>query len=196
MVSIHKIPNREGTLYVRMYEGWRENGKRKTAVVKNFGRLDKLQENGWGSFEELQQKVRNGEIEYASRKNQVTKTVFFDENINNSKVLYYGHKLLLGFHSMLEINKVIDDYQKGTKVKYNLSKILELLVILRIISPASKLRNSEDQVSLLLDEKWTYNQIDRSLDHFTNLKDKIQEAMHRNITKLTNRTASLVFRRN
>jgi hypothetical protein len=41
MVSIHKIKNREGVEYVRMYEGWRENGKVKTAVVKNFGRLDK-----------------------------------------------------------------------------------------------------------------------------------------------------------
>jgi transposase len=193
MVSIHKIKNREGVIYVRMYEGWRENGKVKAAVVKNFGRLDKLEENGWGTFKELQQKVRNGEIDYISKRGQIIKTVSFDENIRSGQVLEYGHKLLAGFTTMLGIDKVLVNYQANTKVRYNLAEIMQFLVATRIMKPASKLSNYNHQENMHLENRFDYNQISRSLDHFEQVKSNIQLAIHKSISKTVGRTATLVF---
>jgi transposase len=197
MASIHKIKNREGVLYVRMYEGWRENGVHKTAVVKNFGRLDKLEENGHPDYETLREMAKNDEIEYVSRKPQISKRVTeeidINEDITSRQSLQYGHLFIEGILNTLAIDKTVSEYQKTTKFRTNLTKVLHFLVQMRIINPGSKLTNCVDQEKLLNSPNFTYNEIDRSLDHLHTLKEQIQLQVHRSISNTIGRTATLVF---
>jgi transposase len=187
MVSIHKIKNREGVVYVRMYEGWRENGKTKTAVVKNFGRLDKLEGNGWGTFEELQTRVRNGEIPYKSRRKQIIKRINLDESIGDVKLLDYGHLLLDGLFDSLNISS-----SKGCE-KYDVLEILKFLSVQRVVNPKSKRATFNAQTCLIDNKNYLANDIYRSLTKFDKIKEQVQLDIHKSISKSIGRDALLVF---
>jgi transposase len=193
MVSIHKVKNREGVVYVRMYEGWRENGKNKTSVVKNFGRLEDLAKNGWGSFEELRTKAANGEIEYISKRNQIIKKIDLNESIDEYNPINYGWMLLNGVYEKLGLKDVLDEYCSKHNFKYDLDKILKLLVFSRVLNPQSKKKTYEYQKELYGEWNFSKNDIYRSLDHLYNLVSDIQLKTHQTITCEYGRIGTLVF---
>jgi hypothetical protein len=67
---------------------------------------------------------------------------------------------------------------------------------LRILNPESKLATVEKQKELFGTWNISQNDMDRSLDHFSKIKQDIQLQIHKSISKDIGRTASLVFRRN
>ncbi|MBK0349023.1 IS1634 family transposase, partial [Aerococcaceae bacterium zg-ZJ1578] len=75
----------------------------------------------------------------------------------------------------------------------NLSQVAKLLIFQRILKPNSKHKTFISQQNLFGNWHVTYNAVYRSLDQFDHLKQELQQHIHREITHLTDRTATLVF---
>jgi len=125
----------------------------------------------------------------------ITKTITTDTKAS-SYLLNFGYQILSRIYDELGIPTVIGQYAKAHRFKFNPDQVLKLLVIGRMLEPASKSRTIADfQETLTGAWALSQNDMDRSLDHFgtKELKTDIQLAIHKNISKLTNRTATLVF---
>ena len=51
MAYIRKMKNKEGRIYVYLVEGYRENGKVKSRILKKYGYLNELEAQEPGIFE-------------------------------------------------------------------------------------------------------------------------------------------------
>lgn len=193
MASIQKVKNREGIVYVYLVDTWREKGKHKTALVKAFGRLDKLLKNNPNAYEELREKAKRGEIPYTSKREQIILKLDRSESIRDVSLKNYGYLILERFYKELGIDNGIKSFQDKKKFKYDLNKIMQLLVYQRILNPCSKLRTVSLQENMFLEWDFSQNDISRSLDTLYKLKNILQEVMHKKITEKTKRTGYLVF---
>jgi transposase len=191
MASIQLIKNREGKNYVVLFESYRENGKSKTNAVKSFGRLDKLKENGHPSYEELRTMAKENKIDYKSKKTKVHVVLDLNEKISCSK--NYGYKLLESIYNQLDISKVVDEYSKDYKYKYDLDEVIRLLTFQRVINPSSKFKAIESKNSLFYPPNISQNDMNRSLKHIANIVDDIQYLIHKSVSKTMTRDVTLIF---
>jgi transposase len=193
MASIQKIKNREGTVYVYLCDSWWENGKHKTALVKSFGRYEKLIKDNPNAYDELREKAKRGEIPYKSKRKQIIVKINLEEDISEIGLQNYGHLILERFYKELNIDKEIANFQRDKKYKYDLNEIMKLLVFQRILDPASKLKAVSMQRKMFSDWDFSQSDISRSLDRIHLLKDSLEDRLHKEITKNKGRTGYLVF---
>ncbi|NYS49818.1 IS1634 family transposase [Streptococcus danieliae] len=83
--------------------------------------------------------------------------------------------------------------QLKTNAKFDVTKVLKLLVFQRILKPDSKFATFESQEDLFGDWDISLNAIYRLLDKLNEVKDDIQLHLHQEISRLTNREGRLVF---
>ena len=190
MAFLRKITNREGKIYLSCVESYRLNGKMKQRTIKNFGRLDLLKLED--SSPEATAKVWVEEYNNSKSEMIISKTLSTMQ-VRDNPFRNIGHYLLTSIYKHLDISKVIFNYSKNRRYKYDLDKILQLLVFMRIFEPASKSATVDRQRELFGDWNISQNDMDRALDHFPKIKQEIQLAMHKSISKNIGRTATLVF---
>ena len=191
MAYIQILKNREGKKYVYLVEGYRENGKVKKRTLKKFGLLEDLKINEPDILDRLKKEAKDGTFIPVTEK-EISITLDLEKKIGFSEK-NYSWKLLADLYKSLGIKKVLEDYETEKKHKYSLNEILQLLVYQRILAPQSKSATLESQKNLFGDWNIIQNHMDRSLDHFHKLKEKIQLSIHQNITKTIGRTGFLVF---
>ena len=192
MAFIRKQKNREGKIYVYLVEGYRENGKVKQRILKNYGILQELEKNEPNIYERLRQEAKEGALPEITEKN-IELTLDLTKKIDNPDK-NYSWLLLDELYNKLGISQITDDFMKKNKrIKYDISKILKLLTYQRILSPKSKLATVKSQEELFGAWNITENQMDRGLDKLNDLKKDIQLAVHNNIKNTIGRTATLVF---
>lgn len=191
MAYIRKIKNREGKIYVYLIEGYREGDKVKSRTLKNFGLLEDLESKEPGAYERLRKEAKEGKLT-----GDIEKTIKVEFDLKTplcAPPKNYGWKLLNSLYQDLELSKLIENYQNTKKFTYNLDEILKLLVFQRILKPDSKLSTVNSQKELFGDWSVDEQNIYRSLDHLESLKEEIQLKLHHEISKTTNRAATLVF---
>lgn len=96
---------------------------------------------------------------------------------NNSKPKNLGYSIPKSIYNSLGISSLLVNYQKYSKIQYNLNDILSFLVYMRIIYPASKKATYENKDMLFESGDFSLDDIYRSLTHLNNLKNDIQKAM-------------------
>ena len=62
MAYIRKMKNKEGRIYVYLVEGYRENGKVKSRILKKYGYLNELEAQEPGIFEKLKKEAKEGKL--------------------------------------------------------------------------------------------------------------------------------------
>jgi transposase len=190
MAYLRKMKNREGKIYLSMVEGYRKDGKVYQRVLKNFGRLDILEQSDTNAWETCKFIVE----EYNSNKNQmISKSISVSQPLSSpAKTL--GAMPLESIYNSLGLSKHLKSYDKQQRYKYSLDEVLKVLVFGRIIDPCSKSKTIEDfQKTLFGNWNVTQNQMDRGLDHLDKIKDDVQFLVHKAITKNIGRSATLVF---
>ncbi len=191
MAYISKVKNREGKVYVYLKESYRVGDKTKTRVIEKFGSYDNLIKENPNAFEELREQAKQGLFNnYENSKLKIE--VDMEEQLQ-TVLKNYGYLLLDKIYSELNISDIVNKKNKDSKNRYNLDKILKLLVFTRILYPGSKNANFKVQNKLLGDWNIEYNHIMRSLTKFNELKEDIQIKMHESISSSIGREAMLVF---
>lgn len=190
MAYIKVIKNREGKKHVYLVEGYREGDKVKQRTLHTYGRLDKLEQEEPGILERLRKEAKEGKL-VEKKEEQIE--IAYDLNAPmNEPDKIYGWKIIDKIYKELKIDKFLEKYE-SRKRKDKLSEILKLLVIQRILKPDSKISNYKAQEELYGEWNIELKAIYRSLDKLDEIKEQLQQHIHKQITKLTNRTATLVF---
>jgi len=192
MAYLGKLKNREGRIYYTIIESFRTKDVVKHRTIQRIGRHDQLMASGITDPEAyaMQAVAKFNETKIPTT---LTKTITTAEKITPS-LLNLGHQIPQKIYDAFGIPQILSEYSKNHKYEYDLNEVLKLLVLGRILSPASK-SSTIDSFQATLAGNWhiSQNDMDRSLDHLQLLKQPIQEEVHKNITKLTNRTGYLAF---
>lgn len=188
MAYIRKMKNKEGKIYVYLVEGYRENGKVKSRILEKYGYLDELEAQEPGIFEKLKKEAKEGKL--------VDKKIL-DVSFSLDSPIYapdkfYGWKILDDIFNTLALDKFFKSHQQN-RLKTDISKVAKLLVFQRILNPNSKFVTVFSQTDLFGDWNIPINSVYRYLEELDALKEDIQNYLHKQICKLRNRTASLVF---
>ena len=186
-ISVRK--NREGNQYVYLVEGYRIGDKVRSRIIKKYGRLAELEKNEPGILERLKSEAKAGLL-------TDTQTGLVNVSINLSAEIgfddkNYGWKLLDDVYDLLNISDIFKNLEG--KHEYNLDKVMRLLVHSRLMSPASKLKTVKNQELLFGNWNIAEHDVYRSLTHIDAVKENIQLACHKSITKHIGRVGTLVF---
>lgn len=140
----------KGTKYVRLIEAYRdENGKRKTRVVKSFGRLDAILANDPDGLKKLKSEYSTKE-----QRRQVASSARLEAAVNHLKwvstasrrrskrggiLLRYGHFALRAlWEKELGMKHKISNLQKKCgKYNFDFNDVLSFIIFSKIINPSS-----------------------------------------------------------
>ena len=116
-----------------------------------------------------------------------------DKNGTKKSPVNIGYFFLESIYKNIGIEKYITNYQNEQNFKYDLNKILQLLVYSRILNPASKFATFEMRNWFFEPFDVNLKDIYRSLSVLNNIKDDIQIIAHNNIKNQIGRNCTLVF---
>lgn len=184
MAFIRTTKNKEGRTHVYLVEGYRIDGKVKQRIIHKFGLLDELEKEEPGILERLKREAKFGLLTV-----EKTLEVSYDLAAPIAQPdKSYGWMVLDNLFCELGLPKFLRSLGLEDKIP-----VLKLLVFQRILQPDSKRATVQGQTELFGDWQVELNQVYRSLTDFDNCKEELQLQLHRRLTELTNRQATLVF---
>lgn len=197
-LTINKLQSRK---YMFVSKSVRENGTVKRYNVENLGSIDSIMESkgfksedeaiAWGKkyVEQLNEKIKT--------ENEQISIPYYPNRIravgDKSKKCRLGYLLLQKIYYTMGLNLICNTIQKKYKATYDLNNIMESLLYARIISPASKLRTSEDVANYYEWKALEPHQVYRSLSIFASEMDYIQTQLFNNSLKVIERDTTVLY---
>ena len=189
-------PQRPHTIYIQ--ESFRDkDGKSTSRKIETLGTEEDI-ERKYGCPDGLQW-ARDYVARLNEEKRQGKEKVRVDlspsERIRTGEQVEYscGDLLLLPIYNGLGLPEVCAGILSGTKVKYDLSGILETLVILRILCPCSKLASHALGQKRIRRMTCDLEDVYRALTLLSSHIDDIQAAVWKNSQKLVSRDTRVIF---
>ena len=192
-----KKTNSKNKSHYSIIEDINKNGKRTTKVYENIGDEDALALRAGAEpvdvwvkkyLKELNDKKREGNKPEIIKKSPNTL-------INKDKTCLFnvGHFFISSIYKKLQLDEICSKISSTTKIKFNMSDILQLIITARILNPSSKLGafNSNKNYLFLPDVK--LENIYRSLKHFANNKSKIIDQVYKNSKKHYTRNTRILY---
>lgn len=174
-----------GTTYLQIVESYRENGYVKHKVIANLGNIGYLIEHGLGNIINSLQKYLPKET--STNKYDIT-TMQEIERVN------YGYIIYKKLWNKFSLTELIQNLNKSSKIKYNLTQIVFSLVINRLIEPSSKLYHYNHRGYYLATEQESeLHDIYRSLSILAKNKDEIQKELFNTNRTLFNMNVDIVL---
>jgi len=202
--------NRNGQKYVRLVESIRvENvfGKKvsQKKMIKHIGPLAKFDDGKPNYIERLRNSFKAGRpiidtLEpYCSKHNPIQEYHFkFTEGdtscFGNSKLV--SHLLIERILEAFGLHTFFRSYKNFTKIDYNIYAFAKLMIVGRILSPASKLatlKQNKDYYEPILDENYNPDNIYDTLSFIAKNHCKIIRRMNTNLVKKGKRNSEIVF---
>ena len=186
-----KLTTSKKSKYTKVYlvEGYRdENGKSKQRTIKKYGNLEELELKDPNILDKLKTEARN------MKKNEVVVTHnLLKSNSKQGKDKNYGYFFLDSIYKKLAITEFIESYNFETKFKYDLDKILRLLIFSRILNPMSKKATVENQDAYFEEFNVDLKSVYKSLSNLKEIKIDLQNHLNERVSTTYGRDASLVF---
>ncbi|MBE3579089.1 MAG: IS1634 family transposase [Caldanaerobacter subterraneus] len=170
--------------YVRLVESFRENGKVKHKVILNLGRKDIIEGNP--SFKRLAERL----LEISGGTAEKTDKLQISEGTlrNYGFIVYRKLWQIFGFDSFFDQLK-----RKHTKLQFDLSSVIFLMVVQHLLSPMSKLSTYEIRSLYLGIPEMDLNHLYRSLDLLAENKENIENYVFDRNRTLFNMSVDVVF---
>lgn len=112
---------------------------------------------------------------------------------DESKKRGLGYLIPQKVYYQLGLNLICENIQKRYKVSYDLNNILESLLYARMISPASKLKTSEEVANFYKWDALIPHHVYRSLSVFAKEIDYIQSQLYNNSLKVIKRDTTVIY---
>lgn len=189
-------PQRPHTIYV--LESFRDKtGKSTTRKVETLGSEEEI-EKKYGcpdGLEWAKAYVARLNEEKKISKEKIKVELSPSERINPGEQVSYncGDLLLLPLYNRLGLPQLCEGIVAGTKVKYNLNEILETLVMLRLLSPCSKLSSYGLGKKRIRKMTCDLEDVYRALSLLSSHIDDIQAAVWENSQKIVRRDTRVVY---
>jgi transposase len=179
---------------VYLVQGYRDKENRvKHRKVKLYGFLSELEKEDPNILETLKREAKT--IPNEAYRQEITISIAqLKEKKGEKPLINYGHIFLESIYNQLSISRFIESYQRDQAFKYDLDNILKLLVFSRALNPESKRKTFEKKGNYFFELKdFSLDDIYRSLDHLTVLKDDLMIHLNEELKTQGLRDASLVF---
>jgi len=201
-VYLKKSFNKDtGKTYLSIAKGYwdKERGHSRTTIVEKIGFLEDLREKYEDPIthfdkvvDEMNKAAEIDSAEYivTAKKNQTLK-----QNTTNRK--NYGYIVIMKLYYELGLDQfLLNRQRRNSKIEYNTSTIMKLLLISRILSPGSKKKAFEKRMRYFDFERegaFILEDIYRSLSFYAKLEKDIQLLMHDRIKKNYGRNLDLIY---
>lgn len=150
----------------------------RTKVIETFGYLDILEKQFKDPIAHFTEVVKKMNQEYENNKEITITLSSLDRIKTGEKPMCLGYFPFSRLFNELEIDSFLQNYQKSRKIKYSLSKILQLLVYNRLLFPGSKARAFDNKDVFFEKFDFSLDDVYRSLSIFCDIKDKLQEHLY------------------
>lgn len=174
----------QGHKYLQIIQSYRKDGKAKHRVVANLGRADAIASSGWENIIAAIQK-------YLDK----TKSNIRDlSTLKETARVNYGYIAYKKLWEKYSITELLDNLIDKSKIDYDFSSLIFLIVIDRLLLPSSK-----RSYYLHRDRYFQYDaslelhQIYRSLDILSENKEKIEQYIFNKNRTLFNMKVDIVF---
>ncbi len=172
--------NKTGRIHLAATHGYRDPKTKKvrSKTVQSFGYVDELKSEYEDPIAHFSKIVEEMNKEYNENK-EITITISSLDRLNvNVKPMCLGYFPFSRIFHELEIDKFLRKYQYKSKIKYSLSKVLQLLIYCRILFPGSKIKAFEQQDIFFEKFNLSLDDIYRSLSVFNDIKDELQTHLY------------------
>jgi len=189
-----------GRTYLSMVESYRKKGKKypSTSTIESFGYLDELQkvyDDPIAYFtayvEERNRQKASEDSEYIVKER---KDATLPKNTAGRK--NFGYIAILKIFYELGLERFLLNRQRGRNFDYNTSSIMKLLLVSRILEPASKKHTFEQRGTYFDFEKedaFSLLDIYRALSFFAEIDADIQLHIYKKIMEKYGRNTNLVY---
>lgn len=197
-LTITKVKNYK---YLCVSKSVRVDGASRRVTTENLGTIDSVMKaQGFCTEEEAiqwaEQYVENLNDTLRTENEEVIVKLYPNRTRHlgeKSRLRKLGYIILQKMYYQLGLNLICADIQKRRKVTYDLNNIMESLLYARMISPASKLRTSEEVADYYGWNKLELHHVYRSLSVFAQEMDYIQSQLFKNSQKLIKRDTTVIY---
>jgi hypothetical protein len=167
--------------------------------VESFGYLDELKKTYDDPIAHFEKYVEERNLEQKTEAAEYTITAKKGKELaqDTSSRKNYGYIVIMKLFYELGLDRfLLNRQRRESKIEYNTSTIMKLLVISRILSPGSKKKAYEERSRYFDFEKedaFSLEDVYRSLSHFAKLEKDIQLLIHDRITKNYGRKLDLIY---
>lgn len=170
--------------YLQLVQSYRQGKKTKHKVIASFGRLDQLQGNK--QFIDAISKL----VTIVSAEHKLVKL----DGLKELTRQCWGYKAYKSLFKSLGIEPILESLLKKSQIQYNIIDIVLLLVIDRLLQPASKLSSYQNKDRyVLMDFDCDLHHVYRSLDVLSGWKQEIEDRLFSKDRNLFNSSIDLVF---
>lgn len=194
---IKKVDLKNGRRNIAISQSYRDSlGKSKSRVVKGLGYLDEIEKEHEDPWAFIHAELDALEREYAQQRVVTMLPIAMDEHLvpdDASGIMNFGYAALSKLYHELEIDYVVNNRRRYINCRYNHNAILKMMVYSRLLSPGSK-RQAWEQKGRFFDKMdFTLDDVYRSLDFFSSIKDDLLKALDARITKIQGRNKSIFY---
>lgn len=192
---VKKSKSSSGRTILTYTYGYRENGTVKHKNFETIGYLDELEKQYDDPIAHFK---KEAEHRFKDFKPDVQNSISLNPNrllteTDQRTKKNIGSIFLIKFLDELGLKSILKKKQSTLKIKYSLYDVLQLLVVSRILYPASKTETYESKDQYFDSYSFSHKDMFRALDHFNALKHDIQKAIWKNTKNVYQRDASTAY---
>ena len=191
------ITHTKNNTYFYMIKSFRLNGKNTSKIVEKLGTLEEVKQKAGDEDPVAWAKKYIAQRTAEEKENCATfyeKLVEGKDLTSEQKVFNLGHIFLHKIFAELELDNLCKEIKKKYKFKFELSDILEDLILTRILYPSSKSSSYEDAHIFLRQPKYQLYDVYRALEVIINEKEFIEQwCYEKSLNIIKNRNTKVLY---
>ncbi len=196
-MRLNIVSSKNAKSYYVIKDYVRDNGKRSTKVVEKLGTHQDILEKSGGVEPAVWARAYIAELNRLEKEGQFEHIVRFSSNKqlikDKDRFCRGGYLFLQAIYYSLGLDLVCKQISSKYKFKYDLNAILSMLVVTRIIDPASKASSLATAWTFLEKPQYNLKNIYRALQVLYQNSDFIQAELYKNSKKLVRRNDKILY---
>lgn len=197
IMYLKKTKQKSGRIYLSIVDTYhdKEKGYARTVTVEKVGYLDELEKDYDDPIAHFKERVEQLKQKKAEKVAPVIMSFNHDDSLsvgqNNRK--NFGYMILSQIYHELQIDKVLQNKLRQSKIDYNVNDIMKLLVFSRLLYPASKKKTYENKNMFFDKHDYSLDHVYRSLSFFYKHSSLLQTKINDRIKTVYGRQTNLVY---
>jgi transposase len=176
----------------------KERGHTRTITIKSLGYLDKLEKEYDDPIAHFKAVCEEMNAKEEAEKSEYTITFRKNKKLakNSSTRKNFGYIVPMKIFYELGIDRFLLNHQRKVKIEHGTDSVMKLLVLSRILFPASKRQTYQERSRYFDFEKensFSLDDVYRDLSYFAKLSEALQKFLHERIVKQYGRKLDLVY---
>lgn len=189
-----KIPAKKKTdYYLTITDAYRENGKVRRRSVMKIGYLSDLRkeyDDPIAHFTEVARKMTEEKRLTGGRQNVL---IDFSEKGEDGKAFRTGSLIVREMLKAFSLDYTFRRKREESKIKCNMQKVFDFLVVNQILNPSSKLSAYESQGEIYGYRNIKLHDVYRSLSYISDLSPQIQSRVYKNSSLFVERSLGTMY---